>query len=236
MLASMKRHAFHVVIVDVEQKDRTRFWANYGYHETDDVGKKMELAQITLHDHAVTKMARKREADDDGEHMSARLDFCQQIIVYNVIVTTYALLYVPMTVGKPIRLVLRETKILVTVAAKIVRYGCLAFCRRLRRRGKASHTDRITAALDILTISLTHSRRKPRMVLSNAVRSSQVEFLPTGSMLTIDETMSNPNEKLYQAKSPNMSNHDDSEQRDIESPDSYRHDPEFEDDLRNQLQ
>ncbi|KAK6765109.1 hypothetical protein RB195_025156 [Necator americanus] len=48
--------------------------------------------------------------------------------------------------------------------------------------------------------------------------------------------MSHPNEELYQAESPNMSNHDGSDQRDIESPDLYRDDPEFEDDLWNQLQ
>ncbi|VDL87484.1 unnamed protein product, partial [Nippostrongylus brasiliensis] len=135
--------------------------------------------ETTLHDYAVTLKWHENDKLAVMETTCPKLDFCEQVdcticsttllnpecwpvgailtmalLLYAVVAFLYVLLYVPMTIGKPIRLLLRALMALLIVSFKIIRQCWMCFtCPTNRRRRTAS--ERIAAALAIWALIMT---------------------------------------------------------------------------------
>ncbi|XGW10144.1 hypothetical protein V3C99_011987 [Haemonchus contortus] len=85
----------------------------------------------------------------------ARALFLIMILLYLIVATAYALLYVPMTIGKPIRLISQGgLTIMLFLVQKLGRL-CLKLIRKLFLRRRRTRSAHIAAALAIIVVTAT---------------------------------------------------------------------------------
>uniref|UniRef100_A0A183GI98 Phlebovirus_G2 domain-containing protein n=1 Tax=Heligmosomoides polygyrus TaxID=6339 RepID=A0A183GI98_HELPZ len=134
--------------------------------------------EVTLHEYSVTLKRNSGSQLTTMETVCKGLDFCENIhctvcasvllnpecwpygilavvalSLYVVVALIYLLLYVPMTIGKPIRLVLVGACILLQGIAKIMHWCCYKICCKRCRRHQPTPNARLTAALAIVTLA-----------------------------------------------------------------------------------
>ncbi|EYB91440.1 hypothetical protein Y032_0206g1994 [Ancylostoma ceylanicum] len=138
--------------------------------------------EVTLHDYPVSLKWNTGDQRATMETMCHRLNFCQQLdcwicsavvfnpecwpmgaivitalLLYVIVAILYVLLYVPMTMGKPIRIILIVLRRILLILASALIKLCMTLCRRMRRRRPQSHRDRLLAVLAITLAVSTYA-------------------------------------------------------------------------------
>ncbi|KAK5972827.1 hypothetical protein GCK32_019583, partial [Trichostrongylus colubriformis] len=141
------------------------------------------LAEVTLHDHSVILKWQSDGQLQMIETICRGMDFCSNIecnfclpillnpecwplgaiimaalILYGIVALVYILLYVPMTIGKPIRLVLSGIWIILKYAMRLALRSLLQIVRRRKRPSTMSRRARIAAALAIVLLMTTSAK------------------------------------------------------------------------------
>ncbi|KAK5977112.1 hypothetical protein GCK32_012485, partial [Trichostrongylus colubriformis] len=139
-------------------------------------------AEVTLHDHSIILKWHSDGQLQMIETICRGIDFCSNIecnlclpilwnpecwplgaiimaalILYGIAALVYILLYVPMTIGKPIRLVLSGIRIILKYAMRLAFRSLLRIVRR-RRPSTMSRRARIAAALAIVWLMTTSAK------------------------------------------------------------------------------
>ncbi|KAL6734958.1 hypothetical protein Aduo_005444 [Ancylostoma duodenale] len=138
--------------------------------------------EVTLHDYLVSLKWNTGDQLATMETMCHRLNFCQQLdcwicaavvfnpecwpmgaivitalLLYIIVAIPYVLLYIPVTMGKPIRIILIVLRRILLILASALIKLCMTLCRRIRRRRPQPQKDRLLEVLAITLAISTHA-------------------------------------------------------------------------------